>query len=214
MIDGKGAFGRADSFLFSVNFLRRQPMEVLAAMIQAHVLCDAFCTELYMKVLAQLEKGLPALHTHNLEQLAGDLSAKSYRRIKRVWTSKHPEAQMKNIEIPEGLPKDFKIPGTFKDALAASAQAFMDWRYGEGDRAMWWQLGGVPDELREIILEMKPEWRPLGGPRTALDPKPPIVKGEDNLVVRPISGPILNYQPTPIHMKIRRRPDPKDGDAS
>jgi hypothetical protein len=210
-IDAETALRRADSFLFTVRFLGRQPMEIMAAMMQGQVLCDAMCTELYMKILAQLERGTPPLEGHNLKFLAGDLSAKSYRRMAKAWRKHHPG--VKKLKIPDEFPKNLKWPTKFDDALALSAKAFIDFRYGEKEGVQWWQIGGVADELREIILELKPEWRPSGGPRTALDPKPDLAKTKDNQTVRPVGSAILNQKPPAFHIKVGRVSNPKDRDT-
>jgi hypothetical protein len=174
-IDAESALKKADSFLFTVRLLGNQPMPLMAMTLQAQVLSDAFCTELYMKILAQLERGTPPLHGHNLKFLAGDLSAKSYRRIAKAWRKGHPDPR--KFKAPDDFPKQVKFPSKFEQALNQSAKAFIEWRYGDSEeKPLWWTLGGVPDELREIILELKPEWRPSQGLRAALNPQPDLTK--------------------------------------
>jgi len=210
LIDAEESFKRGDSFLLAHSFMESQPVEILAPCSAAHVTISAFCVEIYMKVLAQLERGEPPLGGHDLKRLAHDLTFGSFRRIERAWKMANKESLKHRNRVPDWA----RIPAKFDEALRRSAKAFVEWRYGEGSDLRSWYLGGVSEELRAIILERKPEWRPLSGPRALLHPKTEPAETEQNDVLATFRWAIMNRKPTPFNFSSRERPSPAPGDSS
>jgi hypothetical protein len=98
-----------------------------------------------------------------------DLSESSFDRVKGAWirtTKQIGRAIRASTDAPTAMKKAY---AKFEAALELSADAFMEWRYGESAPRGWF-LDGVPNELREMILELRPDLRTSNGPRTILDP--------------------------------------------
>jgi len=209
-IDAEDWFARADSFLLSNRVIETLHMEVVAACTQGVVVCGSCAVELYLKVLAQLERDTPPLHGHDLKELAHDLTGPSYRRLERAWL-KECAPVIKMAKEKANDPQWAGFPTEFRKALAASAKAFIKWRYGEAGIVHGWYLGQITNELRNIILELKPDWRPSDRGRALLDPKTNLAKPKDEQFLRPMDWSILNNKPAAFDFKIGRGPKPKDG---
>src|SRR5687767_11574853 len=96
-VDPQQLFHKGESFYFTSVYLMTQGPSVLGPTGFAAVTCMAFGTEVYLKVLAQIEKGENPLDTHNLRNLFHDLPTQTQREIRRQWLKEHGKELKKPI---------------------------------------------------------------------------------------------------------------------
>lgn len=205
-IDAHEYFKRADSLYYTVQFLGSFGPQVVAPCHQGYVLSGACASELFLKVLAQLERDEPPLWGHDFKELIRDLEPKTQQRLKKAWKVHTAETVAAAKRNRKKLKEWRQFPLTYEDAVSRSATAFTAWRYGKSDVWKAWHLGGILGELRRTILERKPEWGSAGG-----DPKANFAAAEDNATDRPPGFSILNHEAAAIDPKAGRRSDPKNG---
>ena len=152
-IDPHQIFEHATKFLSVDNILRQLPGTNPAVLGHPSMVLAAFGCELFLKCLLTLE-GKPFKDTHSLDVLFRQIDHKHKRRIEEIWdqTSRLKLARLAAIEknIHLDLP----------NAIVACRDAFLFLRYSYEDpsRAKFW-LGELPGILREVILEIKPDWK-------------------------------------------------------
>jgi hypothetical protein len=214
-IDPKRLFQKGESFYFTSAYLMSQGLSVLGPTGFAAITCMAFGTEVYLKVLVQIEKGENPLDTHNLRNLFHDLPTQTQREIRRQWLKEHGKDLRSPVFRGPDQPLGFKHPKTFEEALDLSAKAFVDWRYPSA-KGTGWYMSGLPPIVRERILKARPDWRPPAGSSTAsLNPHPDFVKSQDYVTasVFPRGFVKMKNQPPSVRLNIRRSSNPKDGSA-
>lgn len=211
-VDPRQLFTKGESFYFTAAYLMTGGLSVLGPTGFAAITCMAFGTEVYLKVLAHIEKGEPPLDTHNLRNLFHDLPTQTQREIRREWLRRHAkELKKKMFDDGQPAPPNFKSPKTFEEALDLSAKAFVDWRYPQ-TKGHGWFMSGLPPLVRERILRLRPDWRPPEGSSLAsLNPHPDFVKPQDEITRIPLGFRPMKNQPPAINLNIRRSTDPKDG---
>lgn len=203
-VDAEELFIRADGLLISARIIQLYNLQVGAVCAPGTIMCASCAVELYMKVLAQIERDEPPLWGHQLNALARDLSAKSYARIRKAWLNLNAEPiKLAKAKHPEWT----RFPTTFEIALMRSAKAFIDWRYGDTGAPKSWCLDQITQELRNIIIELKPEWRPSAGARVILNPETDIAEAKRNGLVGPMDWSKLDNKPAAVKVQIRRSPD-------
>lgn len=211
-VDPKDFFHKGESFYFTAAYLMSQGLSVLGPTGFAAIACMAFGTEVYLKVLAQIEKGEKPLDTHNLRNLFHDLLTQTQREIRRQWLKEHGKELKRPIFDGPHKPSGFKHPKTYEEALDLSAKAFMDWRYPTS-RPHGWYMSGLPPIVRERILRAKPDWRPPAGSSTAsLNPHPDFVKSQDYITasIFPPGFVKMKNQPPSVRLNIRRSSNRED----
>ena len=147
---------KGDSFLFATQLLERQLTGRSFAAF-ALVVNSAFAAEVYLKVLTIIERKLKPLKTHNLEHLFKDIGSYSQKLIRETWDRDFlPDMQKDYSHID--LPKVFKHPQSFDDALRRSELAFVDFRYGGfSSEPRYYHMLALPVLLRNRIGEVRPE---------------------------------------------------------
>lgn len=162
---------KGDSFLYAVQTLERQGVGRSVAGF-ALVVNSAFASEVYLKVLALIERNLRPLMTHNLEHLFKDISPETQRIIKDIWERDYLPGLQKDYSHLD-LPKVFTAPHSFEDALRKSASAFIEFRYGGfSDKPRYFHMLALPILLREQIERQRPDL--IKRPRVTVHPaKPP-----------------------------------------
>ncbi len=157
-------FVHADSFLKTVMHLAKEPSDpgFDPACFAALVTNSAFAAELYFKCLIEMETGQSVAKVHNLEHLFLKLSEGRQDEIAKRFdeaTAKHPGYDLSNI--PSEMSKRIeRHPQTFREILTAGAEAFVEWRYlyQDDESTSLFALFPLPDILRTLIVEQKPEW--------------------------------------------------------
>lgn len=211
-VDPEKLFQKGESFYFTAAYLMSQGLSVLGPTGFAAITCMAFGTEVYLKVLAQIEKGESPLDTHNLRSLFHDLPTQTQREIRRQWLREHGKSLKRQV-VRGQSPANFKMPKTFEEALDLSAKAFVDWRYPTA-KGHGWYMSGLPPIVRERILRARPNWRPPAGSSTAsLNPHPDFVKSQDYVTASnfPPGFVKMKNQPPAVRLNIRRSSDAKNG---
>jgi hypothetical protein len=211
-INVENMYRKGESFHFAARYIQRGGLQAMGGGWCAWPTNMAFACEAYLKVLAQLERNEPPYDTHNLRDLFHDVLPATQRELRRKWL-KANGSMLKQKALPP--PIKIKNAKTFEEALDLSAKAFVDWRYND-ENPNHWQLGSLPEIVREHLLTMKPDWRPYKGLlATILNPHADFVKPEDNIRASvPLPGfANLNRKAAPIRFTIRRSTDPKDGSS-
>lgn len=161
---------KGDSFLFATQVLERQGAGRSVAGF-ALVVNSAFASEVYLKVLTIVERNLRPLKTHNLENLFRDISPETQSAIRKKWEKDFlPDLQKNYSHI--NLPKEFKRPHSFDDALRKSASAFVDFRYGGfSNKPRYFHMLALPVLLRDQIKSRRPDL--IKVPRVSVFPANP-----------------------------------------
>jgi hypothetical protein len=162
--DDQTWFQRGDSFHYSSMCL-----EDLIDSTQTYTLpmivLKAFSSEAYLKSLLMVEGREPP-KIHHLLQLFDMLDIESKKRIRGWWGKQnlHKLATMKKAKVP-----GYRPPKTFRGALAASSNAFIEWRYVGAGSTIAYLLFSFPLDVRRRILELRPTWAPpVGSPLAIL----------------------------------------------
>lgn len=114
----------------------------------------AFAAEAYLKSLLTLrKKHFP--QDHNLWRLFGLLPLEDKRQIEESWNA---ETLPNVLQAAKNPPPDIVPPTTMMQCLKKSAEAFKEWRYNTKETRYWW-LGSFPNNVRNCILDLRPEWR-------------------------------------------------------
>lgn len=208
-VDPEAFFRKGESFYFTGAYLMSQGLALMGPTSFASITCMAFATEVYLKVLAQIEREENWLDTHNLRNLFHDLRPQTQREIRRQWLKDSGKMLKRDSAGP--LPPGYKPAKTFEQALDLSAKAFVDWRYGTG--GSHWYMNGLAGLARDRILLARPDWRPVAGSSLAsLNPHPDFVKAKDYVTTSlpPLGFTKLKNQPPAIHLNIRRGSDPDE----
>ena len=209
IINAEDFFARADSFLLAERVIEIFDVQVVAAAAQGVVVCGSCAVELYLKVIAQLERNGPPLEGHDLEKLVRDISGESYRRLKLAWLREAAEP-IKTALANRHDPQWKNFPVTFEEALKQCSEAFVEWRYGNGGLTSGWFLSQITNELRNIILELRPDWQPTQLGRTVLDPKTNPAGGKNQSFLRRMDWSKLENKPAAFNVEVRRRTGPNN----
>jgi hypothetical protein len=154
-INPPNMYQKGESFHFIARYLQRGGLQAMGGGWCAWPTSLAFACEAYLKVLAQLEHNEPPFPTHNLRELFHDLLPATQRELRKRWL-KSDGKMLKQKPLPfPGMAKQAK---TFEEALDLSAKAFVDWRYNDASSSSW-QLGSLPEILRNHLLILEPDWR-------------------------------------------------------
>lgn len=163
-IDAANMYRKGESFHFAARYIQRGGVGAMGGGWCAWPTSLAFACEAYLKVLAQLEHNEPPFPTHNLRQLFHDLPPATQRELRKRWL-KLDGKMLKQKPLP--FPGMVKQAKSFEEALNLSAMAFVDWRYNDAAPSSW-QLGSLPEILRNHLLTIKPDWRPFEDSATSL----------------------------------------------
>ncbi|WP_108683140.1 hypothetical protein [Methyloceanibacter sp. wino2] len=154
-------FVQANAFYFANVRLRGNDMPPAHIKVFAgpSLVLSAFASELYFKCLQCIERGRYD-KGHNLKNLFRSLSPATRKRIKEKWDADID----RNAGARELIEKQFgeRIPADLDWALTAGARGFEELRYSfdpENANSKFF-LTELPRMLREVIIEMKPEWSP------------------------------------------------------
>lgn len=142
----------------------------LATTTLPSLVVTAFSIEMYLKCLLSIETGhVPAVHVpKNLFDL---LAPKTKDRTRALWLAK---VQMKANHWAVAAPGE-PPPYDLDAALAEAADPFVKLRYAnEGPVNLRFRLSDLPEVLRDVILEMRPDWV---GARPKVDVDRQIVDG-------------------------------------
>lgn len=214
-LDALALFRRAESFYFTVHFLRSQHITVQGQGSFALMTCAAFALEAYLKVLSQLQRDGPPLEGHNLRELFHDLSLETQKVARRMFLkAEGGPAEMKKRarEYQRQMPSYMKMPQSFEEALDLSANAFIEWRYNS-TKPCHFHVGILLGYMRDEILKLEPDWRPYKGhPLTILNPHPDFAKPQDEESRKPVFE-VLKPKPAAPNARTRNGPNPKDGRA-
>jgi hypothetical protein len=155
-------FKQANSFYQTLAILCNvEPENVqLAVTIGDPVMViGALTVELFLKCLVCIETG-KAPHGHHLRELFDQLGETTRARIQRTWDSDilvHRRAEWDRLEESMGQKIVRDLPG----ALAVASKSFELIRYSyEGNTAdLQYFLQDLPQLLRRVAVEIKPEWK-------------------------------------------------------
>ena len=155
-------FHAAENVLGSITLT--PATQAAAQLVQPTMVVSAFTTELFLKCLINLETTLTP-QGHHLFELFDQLKPETQRKIVHLWDSevipiRDPEWTFieKSRNYSHGRFKR-DLPG----ALADSSRAFEEIRYAyePASKKATFNIIDVPRILRQVILEMKPEWKNL-----------------------------------------------------
>lgn len=147
-------FVRADQFWSAGAILAREEHLNDEELGFPNVTCRAFAAEAYLKCLLELRgRSFPA--DHDLRRLFRHLPSEDQAKIEQTWTENSLPGVVSRARFnPKGTVKT----STFSQALKQSALAFKHFRYVQA-RANYWVLAGFPSDVRNCILNLRPEWR-------------------------------------------------------
>ena len=161
-VDPLQIFKQADCFYQALAILCNvEPGSVqLAVTIGDPVMViGALTNELFLKCLVCIETG-KVPHGHHLRELFEQLNDATRVRIQRTWDNDilmHRRAEWDHIEAGMGQKIARDLPG----ALTAASKSFERIRYSyEGNTAdVQYFLQDLPQLLRRVVVELKPEWK-------------------------------------------------------
>ncbi|VTZ21664.1 conserved hypothetical protein [Methylocella tundrae] len=163
-IDPSKIFVQANCFYQALTILRDinpKNTQLVVDIGEPFIVVAALTIELFLKCLLCIEKG-EVPRGHHLRFLFDNLSPSMRSRIRRAWdNSIAPDlAEVWNLHEKEfGI----KIARDLPAALCAGGNAFERIRYSYEGKTKYLQfyLLDIPQHLRSIILELKPEWSAL-----------------------------------------------------
>lgn len=153
-------YNQANNFYLANIRLRGNdhPFEHLKAFAGPSLVLCAFSAELFLKCIECIETG-SFNKGHNLKNLFHRLSKPTQRRIEELWDA---DAE-RNAGARELIKEKFgeEIPPDLDWALASGARGFEELRYSfdPANAKSKFFLSELPRMLRDVTLEMKPEWR-------------------------------------------------------
>jgi hypothetical protein len=110
-----------------------------------------------MKCIILLEGGV-ARKNHNLWDLFSKLSSSTKARLQSRWKNDFAPKRATQLDLLEQQ-RSIKIPRDLISLLKLGGTTFEDVRYAHERQPRGnFYLSDLPDLLREIIIEMKPEW--------------------------------------------------------
>jgi HEPN domain-containing protein len=160
-IDPLKTFMNAERFRISDRHLRSVgDLQLLNVMGTPAMVMGTFAIELYLKCILLLEKGA-ASDTHHLQALYRDISEETKAKLVALWKAEVPKQEpfWAEIEKQSGSKFSRELNETLKDG----SRAFTELRYlHEKDKPdCSFRLTNFPEMLRQVIVEMKPEWAKL-----------------------------------------------------
>jgi hypothetical protein len=161
-VDPRGIFEQANAFYQALAILcnvEPQNVQLAVTIGEPVMVVGAFTIELFLKCLVCIETG-KAPFGHNLRELFDQLSGSTRGRILRTWDNDiliQRKAEWNRIEAAMGQ----KIFRDLPDALTAASRSFERIRYSyEGNTAdLQYFLHDLPQLLRQVVVEIKPEWK-------------------------------------------------------
>jgi hypothetical protein len=147
--------------ILSADRVRDNP-QIMASIGYSIIILSAFASELYFKCLICIETNhVP--RGHHLRHLFDQQTPAVQAKIEQLWDDlivpMHND-QWTQIEAVSGSEK--KISRDLRGALADGNQTFEKIRYiYEGPTGVTFFLGDLPNILRHVILELKPDWSRL-----------------------------------------------------
>lgn len=163
-IEASKIFEQADCFFQTLAILRNvnpEDEQLCVTIGEPAMVIDALTNELFFKCLACIETGKTS-RSHNLKELYDGLSPATRARIQQTWDDDILARRASEWDqIEEALGQ--KIARDLPSALAAASNAFLRIRYSfEGNTTdVQYFLRDLPELLRRVILERKPEWTGL-----------------------------------------------------
>lgn len=111
-----------------------------------------------MKALLVLQGAPDVPLSHDLEAIFMELSGPTRRAIEEWWdTECQPHIEKLRSDVEGG---GFMPPRTIGEALRQAANAFVEWRYGEGEDELY-SLAWLPGALRQLVLRERPDLAPI-----------------------------------------------------
>jgi HEPN domain-containing protein len=161
-LDPLMTFAQAERFLKADAHLRCSNQDIRVQTVVPSVVLSAFASELYLKCLICLSGGRPGV-THRLDKLFDNLKQvkpAAATRVNQLWDQ--IESREENVAL-QALVRQHTGhtgPADLAAALAESASAFEKLRYiNEVPIEMSnFSLIHLPQALRSVALEEKPEW--------------------------------------------------------
>lgn len=185
-------FWRGDSFLYASHLIKGEKpttpaeRERFACVTSPYATSMTFATELYLKVLRNIECGDNHLSTHDLTLLFGDLPEYLRDKIEEVWEKEEAKLNWSNA--------GGRLATDVMDALKQSAWAFVDFRY-ETEETITYCIDQLPYILRWAILAKRPDWKPrIGTPFSTIDPHATLVKSQFQGAARFAWPPVFNHK--------------------
>lgn len=141
--------------------LNRAPPQLRPSIGYSIVVLQAFAAELYFKCLIRLDEREPPIK-HDLQYLFELQTPAVQSKIEKIWNDiivPMHSTMWGDIDRDSG---GEKIRRDLMGALAGGRDAFRRVRYiYEGSEGIEFFLGDLPEILRTIILEMRPDWARL-----------------------------------------------------
>jgi hypothetical protein len=163
-------FKQAEDFEHAADVLRldwegralRYHLHLPSARIP-HIVCSAFCLELFLKCLLRIENVTLPKRTHALLELFELLRRPTKRKISALFGAEHPENSFKYFAASFAV--NFRNSGsrqirpTLRTVLKQSSNAFIEWRYlFEDTKPHTYSANHAISAVKRVILEIHPEW--------------------------------------------------------
>ncbi|MEY9157342.1 hypothetical protein [Bradyrhizobium japonicum] len=160
-VDPFKTFMNAERYRLADSILRLdQHRALFSAVASPAMVLSAFASELYLKCILTIETGQPIDPSHDLHNLFRKISLKSRKRLQSLWADDVLTEQNQRMRKAVKATTGDDVPTDLAWALENGANAFTQLRYihennGQGTSFI---LGNLPDMLRLVVLELKPEW--------------------------------------------------------
>jgi hypothetical protein len=170
LVDPFKAFMNAERYRIADRVLRAPENErFLNSVMSPAMVLSAFAAELYFKCILTLESGQAIDTDHNLHNLFRKMSLRSRKRLNALWVEDMATPMKQRVWRALRAATGEDPPTDLVWALQHGADAFTQMRYlHENDgKGTIFLLGDMPDMLRVVVLDLRPEWTPLshGAPR-------------------------------------------------
>jgi hypothetical protein len=205
-------FVHADGFLKTTSYLNKAPGDPNfdPLCFSALVATTAFASELYLKCLIQIETQMVVRKEHNLRTLFSKLPNNTQEEIEKrfvEWQGTEPQNVyvMMAKELQEAADNR---PKTFREALKAGANAFVEWRYlyESNETGNAFGLFPLPSILRSVILKRMPQWGTFRIQMTKIADAQPTSQVQKNQTQS--AGPVRSEADSPEET-LHPRPSPE-----
>jgi HEPN domain-containing protein len=162
-------FMNAERFRQADLFLRSALDQRLAVAVASPALIlSAFASEVYLKCIISIETGQMA-HGHHLKNLYRRIGPQTRRTIEEKWDAYVSSPVKQRLYAALSSVSGSPIPTDLDWTLSEGSSAFTSIRYlHEVDNSKTkFLLGDLPSILRDVIIQIKPEWANMvHGPMT------------------------------------------------
>jgi hypothetical protein len=143
-------FRQADLLLRSFD-----DQQIAVAVASPALILSAFASEIYLKCIICLETGELA-HGHHLKNLFRQIGPCTRRAIQQRWDAYVSSPLKQRLYAKNGSPVPVDLDWTLSEG--SSAFTFLRYIHEVDNLKTKFLLGDFPNILRDVIIQMRPQW--------------------------------------------------------